>query len=77
MMERGEQKQQPTELPSSSKVVLEPSLNTFYYIQRSDDSWWVAEIIQRRDNSEHKRAEFYVHYKDCESLVYNDSILSG
>ena len=45
-----------------------PTLGAFYYVQRADDSWHVAEIIQKRENAESKRTEFYVHYKECKNI---------
>ena len=44
---------------------MEPSLGVFYYVQRVDESWHVAEVIQKRENLETKEQEFYVHYKEC------------
>lgn len=44
---------------------LEPNLGVFYYVQRVDESWHVAEVIQKRENLETKEQEFYVHYKEC------------
>ena len=40
----------------------------FYYVQRVDESWHVAEVIQKRENLETKEQEFYVHYKECEYI---------
>ena len=47
-----------------------PTLGVHYYVLRADDSWNVAEIIQKRENPENQRTEFYVHYKECESLLF-------
>ena len=47
-----------------------PTLGVRYYVKRGDGSWHVAEIIQKRENPENQRTEFYVHYKECE-LVGN------
>jgi hypothetical protein len=49
-------------------LLLEPTLNACYYVQRADLTWHVAEVIQRReiDLDNEKKKEFYVHYKDCE-----------
>ncbi len=44
----------------------EPTLGAYYYVQRADEEWYIAEIIQRRENTESRRLEFYVHYKECE-----------
>lgn len=44
---------------------LEPTLGVYYYVQRVDKSWHVAEVIQKRENPESKEHEFYVHYKEC------------
>ena len=46
----------------------EPTLGVYYYVQRVDESWHVAEVIQKRENAETKEHEFYVHYKECESI---------
>lgn len=43
----------------------EPTLGMYYYVQRVDESWHVAEVIQKRENAETKEHEFYVHYKEC------------
>ena len=43
-----------------------PTLGGFYHVERGDGSWHVAEVIQRRENPDSGRAEFYVHYKECE-----------
>ena len=48
--------------PSSS---IEPILGSFYNVQMKDNTWQVAEIIQKRQNTDTKRAEYYVHYKEC------------
>lgn len=42
-----------------------PTLGMYYYVQRVDESWHVAEVIQKRENAETKEHEFYVHYKEC------------
>ena len=43
----------------------------FYFVRRSDDSWYVREIIQKRevelDNE--KKKEFFIHFKDCKKLL--------
>ena len=51
--------------PTSGK---EPSLATHYHVRRSDSTWHVGEVIQKRSNLENGLTEFYVHYKDCECL---------
>ncbi len=52
---------------SLSILQLEPTLNMLYYVQRADDSWHVAEVIQKREVEvdDEKKKEFYIHYKDC------------
>ena len=56
---------------SAPSLLLEPALNTCYFVQRADDSWHVAEVIQKRevevDNE--KKKEFYIHYKDCKIFL--------
>lgn len=47
--------------PSSS---IEPILGSFYNVRMKDNTWQVAEIIQKRQNTDTKRAEYYVHYKE-------------
>lgn len=49
-------------------LLLEPSLNTYYYVQRGDETWRVAEVIQKREIDNEKK-EFYVHYKDCKRVL--------
>lgn len=44
---------------------VEPTLGVYYYVQRVDESWHVAEVIQKRENAVTKEHEFYVHYKEC------------
>ena len=58
---------EPSPLPVPS--LLEPTLNTCYYVQRADETWHVAEVIQKRsvDCESDKKMEFYVHYKDCKA----------
>ena len=53
----------------AASLLLEPSLNTCYYVQRADETWHVAEVIQRREVEveNEKKKEFYVHYKDCKT----------
>ena len=53
--------------PAMPHLQMEPSLNTFYYVQRPDESWLVAKSIQKRvvEVENEKKKEFYVHYKDC------------
>lgn len=46
---------------------MEPALGMFYHVQRVDESWHVAEVIQKRENVVTKEHEFYVHYKECKS----------
>ena len=54
--------------PSSVKSPApEPILGVFYHVQRTDKTWHVAEVIQKRENPESKKLEYYVHYKECES----------
>ena len=70
---------------SAPSLLLEPTLNTYYYVQRADETWHVAEVIQRREvgMDNEKKKEFYVHYKDCKeegcgamfSHVYHCSLL--
>ena len=52
-------------------VSLEPALNTYYFVKQSDDSWYVVEVIQKRevelDNK--KKKEFFIHNKDCKKLL--------
>jgi ribonuclease HI len=50
---------------ATDSQAMEPSLGVFYYVQRVDESWHVAEVIQKRENFETKEQEFYVHYKEC------------
>lgn len=52
---------------SPAPSLLEPTLNTCYYVQRADETWHVAEVIQKREVEieNEKKSEFYVHYKDC------------
>ena len=59
---------EPSHSPASS-LLLEPVLNTCYYVQRADETWHVAEVIQRRevDQDNERKKEFYVHYKDCKA----------
>ena len=51
---------------SPSSVILEPALNTCYYIKRADDSWYMGRVIESRqvevDNEKIKK--FFIHYKD-------------
>ena len=66
---------EPTHSPAPS-LLLEPTLNTYYYVQRADESWHVAEVIQKRevDMDNEKKKEFYVHYKDCKlAMLYAPS----
>ena len=52
-------------------VSLEPALNTYYFVKRSDDSWYMGEVIQKREvqfNNE-KKKEFFIHYKDCKKML--------
>lgn len=53
---------------ATDSQAMEPSLGVFYYVQRVDESWHVAEVIQKRENLETKEQEFYVHYKECKYL---------
>ena len=50
-------------------LLLEPTLNTYYYVQRADESWHVAEVIQKREIEvdDEKKKEFYIHYKNCKT----------
>lgn len=57
----------PTSQPAESDRGPEPTLGAYYYVQRADEDWYVAEIIQRRES---KAVEFYVHYKECELVGY-------
>ena len=43
----------------------EPTIGSLYNVLMTDGSWQVAEIIQKRFNSDSKRDEYYVHYKEC------------
>lgn len=43
----------------------DPTQGSFYQVLMTDGSWHVAEIIQKRENTESKRQEYYVHYKEC------------
>ena len=61
--QRGRQEQAARNKASSST---EPSLGSCYNIQMCDESWHVAEIVQKRENSETTRIEYYVHYRECE-----------
>ena len=63
-----DQPQQPESQCSSPSPNPQPSVGRFYHVQWSDDSWHVAEIIQRRVNPETEEAQVYVHYKECKSL---------
>lgn len=60
---------EPSHSPAPS-LLLDPTLNTYYYVQRADGTWHVAEVIQKReiDVDNEKKKEFYVHYKDCKML---------
>ena len=49
--------------PSPSAQPPELTLGAHYYVQRGEDLWHVAEIIQKREVE--GRTEFYVHYKEC------------
>ena len=42
-----------------------PVLGSFYNVEMQDKSWHIAEVIQKRENSETKLTEYYVHYKEC------------
>lgn len=58
-------------LSPAPSLLLEPTLNTCYYVQRADGTWHVAEVIQKREIDQEdieKKKEFYVHYKDCECV---------
>ena len=44
----------------------EPILSTHYHVRRTDGSWHVGEVIQKRNNLENGLTEYYVHYKDSE-----------
>ena len=46
----------------------EPLLGTHYHVRRTDGSWHVGEVIQRRANHDSGHTEYYVHYKDCTSM---------
>ena len=46
----------------------EPSLTTHYNVRRSDNTWHVGEVIQKRTNTENGLTELYIHYKDCKEL---------
>lgn len=61
--------EQPSHSPAPS-LLSEPTLNTCYYVQRADETWHVAEVIQKRDVEvdNEKKKEFYVHYKDCKLI---------
>jgi len=54
---------------TAPSLFLEPTLNALYYVQRADEAWHVAEVIQKReiDVGNEKKKEFYVHYKDCKA----------
>lgn len=67
---------EPSHSPAPS-LLLEPTLNTYYYVQRADESWHVAEVIQKRevDIDNEKKKEFYVHYKDCKTCL-NTQVVS-
>lgn len=43
----------------------EPVLGSLYHVEMSDGTWHMAEIIQKRENMDNKRMEYYVHYKEC------------
>ena len=43
----------------------DPTQGSFYQVLMTDGSWHVAEVIQKRENAESKRQEYYVHYKEC------------
>lgn len=62
---------EPSHSPAPS-LFLEPTLNTYYYVQRPDESWHVAEVIQKRevDVENEKKKEFYIHYKDCKMACF-------
>lgn len=53
---------------STDAQPVEPTLGVFYYVQRVDESWHVAEVIQKRENLETKEQEYYVHYKECKLI---------
>ena len=40
------------------------SLGSVYWIQRKEEEWCLAEVIESRINPETQNQEFYVHYKD-------------
>ncbi len=48
-------------------AISEPILGSLYNVLMTDGTWQVAEIIQRRNNGELKRNEYYVHYKECKN----------
>ena len=52
-------------------VSLKPALNTYYFVKQSDDSWYVGEVIQKRDVDldNEKKKEFFIHYKDCKKFL--------
>lgn len=53
---------QDSQTPSPSSL---PAMGSFYHVQWADESWHVAEIIQRRVNPETQENQVYVHYKEC------------
>ncbi|XP_003384225.1 PREDICTED: histone acetyltransferase KAT8-like [Amphimedon queenslandica] len=42
----------------------EPVLGSLYHVEMTDHTWHMAEIIQKRENMDTKRMEYYVHYKE-------------
>ena len=45
-------------------------LGSLYHVEMMDGTWHTAEVIQKRENSENKATEYYVHYKECKSTVH-------
>ena len=52
--------------PAANSTGCGPVLGSLYNVLMADGNWQVAEIIQKRFNTELKRDEYYVHYKECE-----------
>ena len=59
--------ERPSQNVGQESQSMEPALGMFYHVQRVDESWHVAEVIQKRENVVTKEHEFYVHYKECKS----------
>ena len=67
---KGDGERMPTvSTPNTGK---EPLLATHYHVRRNDDTWHVGEVIQRRSNLENGLTEYYVHYKDCEFVLFQE-----